>query len=190
MTHHLDVYTGQSANWDNKAIAIIEYIISKQGEAYTYVEIAKALDIPTAEVSRYLREECFEARDYDWLLKMGKFRKRAYMHYLNNHQIRTIKTADGTEKPVLYVNFSKHSIFLMNCRLRNLRVVYQKVGDRKLIYLFENMENERTRIYYEKAEMTESQAEGEEAEDEEAPWEVEGLDAVEDLNEPTDNGEL
>lgn len=187
MTHQLDVYTGQSANWDNKAIGIIEYILAKQGEPYTYVEIAKALDIPTAEVSRYLREECFEARDYDWLVKMAKYRRRAYMHYLNNHQIRKVKTADGEMRNVLYVNFSKHNIFLMNCRLRNLRVIYDKIGDRKLIYLFENMENERTRIYYEKAEMGEETYNPEVTVDEP----VDGEDSmVYDLSEPTDNGEL
>jgi hypothetical protein len=189
MTHQLDVYTGQSANWDNKAIGIIEYIVAKQGEPYTYVEIAKTLDIPTAEVSRYLREECFEARSYDWLLKMQKYRKRAYTHYLNNHQIRKIPVLLDNGKTemrsVLYVNFSKHSIFLMNCRLRNLRVVYQKIGDRKLIYLFENMENERTKIYYEKAQ---SNDDGEYFLEEDESEDAEEL--VYDLSEPTVSGEL
>lgn len=187
MTHQLDVYTGQSANWDNKAIGIIEYIVAKQGQPYTYVEIAKNLDIPTAEVSRYLREQCFEARDYEWLLSMAKFRSRAYQHYLNNHEIRKVRMPDGELRNVLYVNFSKHSIFLMNCRLRNLRVVYEKIGDRKLIYLFENMENERTRIYYEKAQMEESDF-NPALETEEVDEPEDGM--VYDLTEPTDNGEL
>lgn len=149
----LDVYTGQAANWDNKAIAIIEFLVERKGEDYTYIEISNTLDIPTAEVSRYLREECFERRSYAWLEKMKKYRPKAYMHYLNNHRIVEKKQRDGTVTKELYVNFSKHAVFLMNCRLRNLRVVYERQGKRRMVHLFEHMENERTRIYYEKAEM-------------------------------------
>ncbi len=166
MTSQIDTYTGQPANFDNKALQIIDYILEKRGQPYTFVEIARNLDIPTAEVSRYLREKCFEAREYQWLLDMGKYRSKAYNHYLNNHEVRKVKMPNGELKPVLYVNFSKNTIFMMNCRLLNLRVEYQRVGDRKLIYLFPNMENERTTIYYKKAEMSEEELDPTEIEDE------------------------
>lgn len=149
----LDVYTGQSANWDNRAIAIIEFLLERQGQPYTYAEISNVLGIPNVEVSRYLREESFEKRDYEWLLDMKKFNPKAYAYYLQNHKIRKITMPDGRVKHIVYVNFSKHTVFLMNCRLKNAQVKYEKVGKRKIVHLFPHVENERTTLYYEKPQI-------------------------------------
>ena len=144
-----DSYFGVEAHFDNKVISIIEYLLSLKGAPYTFVQVAKATGMPTAECSRYLRPECFERRDWEWLLQMKKWKPTAYKHYLNNHQIREKIDENGISKKELYVNFSKHTIFLMGCRLRNVQVYYGKHGEKRLVHLFEHLENERTKIYYE-----------------------------------------
>jgi len=140
----LDVYNGKSANWDSRAIQIIEYLLTKQGGDYTYAEIAKSLKIPTVEVSRYLRKQSFERRDDKWLLDMRKYKPKAYEHYLMNHHIRIV---DGL--PVRFVNFSKHDILLMNCRLKNVDVVYQRLPNgRQIVHLFQKSEDQRINAQY------------------------------------------
>lgn len=143
-----DITSGVQASWDNKAIQIIEYIVALNGRAYTYVEIANELNMAVTEVGRYLREAAFERRSWEWAKKMRKYKPKAYMYYLNNSEIREV-TEDGETKKLLYVNFSKHDIFLMNCRLRNVEVMYQHASGRKLVYLFERDHDARTSIYYE-----------------------------------------
>lgn len=140
----LDVYTGKAAHWDNRALQIIQYLLEKGSETYTYAEIAKALDIPTVEVSRYLRKESFERRDYKYLLDMKRYRPKAYEHYLNNHRI----VEENGEK-VLQVNFSKHDIFLMNCRLKNVDVFYMHMKNgRQMVYLMQRSEEDRINLAY------------------------------------------
>lgn len=145
----LDHFSGVSPNWDAKAQSVAEFILSQQGTPYTYIQVSQATGLPSAEVSRYLREFCYERRDYDWLLQMRKYNKVAYNHYLSNHVMRTKVDDSGKTIKELYVNFSKRQVFLMNCRLLNLRVEYTTVKGRTLIYLFQNQEDMRTKIYYE-----------------------------------------
>ncbi len=149
MSATLDVYTGASAHWNSTCIALIEYLISLGGSKYTYVSVAAAICIPTAEVSRFLRDKCYERRDYEWLLQFRRYNPVAYRHYLQNSEIRERTDEKGKKIKELYVNFSKHSIFLANCRLRNVRVEYQTIGSKRLVHLFDNQEDMRTKIYYE-----------------------------------------
>lgn len=145
MVDSIDSYTGIAARWDDKCIGIICYILDKNGEPYTYAEISKGLGIATVEVSRILRAESYERRPYEWLVEKRMCNRAAYNYYLENHKILLNEETGAHE---LYVNFSKHDMFLNNCRLMNLSVEYAVINGRNLVFLFPYEDDERTTAAY------------------------------------------
>lgn len=126
-----EITKGLSANLDPKAVSILMEIKKLEGQPYTIADLARSTGYPVTEVVRYLREEAFEPRTWEWLVDYKKYNINAYRHYLHNH-----KVVEGQ----LFVNFSKHVILINVAKILRLRVTKgHNTRGTEILYVFDEM---------------------------------------------------